>query len=339
MARRRFGGDLTAVAWGVTTVGETEDLVYLGRSLEGITAWDSPTDGTQVTDLLDLSNQPIEDGLISTDEDGMFTFYGPDTDPETTELWLDAGFGGRQLIVASDLGPEVVDNTSRIAALESTFDDLDVAELESELESLGGTVSGLQSTVTSQGNTLSSLSGTVSSLSSTVSSLNSTVSGFSSALTSLGNRITALENATLVARKPTGESVSGTTLQNDDDLVLTLAENATYEVGGVLRVLGNTSTDIKIQFGAPPNATVSMAIHGLRATGENNADDILYLYTTDDEAVFGTTNNETRAIHFHGMVRTTSGNGGAFRLRWAKYDSSGSLTMNQNSFMYARRLV
>src|SRR5690606_41199818 len=80
-----------------------------------------------------------------------------------------------------------------------------------------------------------------------------------------------------------------------------------------------------------------MTIHGLRATGENNADDIIYLYTTDEEAVFGTTNNETRAIHFHGMVRTTSGNGGAFRLRWAKYNASGSLTMNANSFMYARR--
>src|SRR5690606_36834570 len=87
----------------------------------------------------------------------ILTFYGPDTETETTELWLDSGFGARQLIVASDLGPEVVANTSRIAALESTFDDLDVAELESELESLGGTVSGLQSTVTSQGNTLSSL--------------------------------------------------------------------------------------------------------------------------------------------------------------------------------------
>src|SRR5690606_10222567 len=204
MARRRFGGDLTAVAWGVTTVGETEDLVYLGRSLEGITAWDSPTDGTQVTDLLDLSNQPIADGLIATDEAGMFTSYGPDTEPATTELRLDAGFGARQLTAASDLGPAAVAKTSRSAAPERTFDALDVAELESEVESLGDTVSGLQSTVTSQGNTWSSLSGTVSSLSGTVSSLNSTVSGFSSALTSLGNRITALENATLVARKSSG---------------------------------------------------------------------------------------------------------------------------------------
>src|SRR5690606_16734125 len=86
-------------------------------------------------------------------------------------------------------------------------------------------------------------------------------------------------------------------------------------------------------------ATVSMAIHGLSGTASDGGDDIIYLYSTDETAVFGTTSNESRAIHFHGMVRTTSGNGGTFRLRWAKYSSSGSLEMYSNSFMYARRLA
>ena len=325
MARRRFGGDLTAVAWGVTTVGETEDLLYLAREIVGITVWDSSSAGEQVTDLLDGAAQELEDGIIAVDDLGSFVFYGPDTTPETTELWLDAGFGGRQLIVASDLGPEVVATTARVDEIESDLSD-------ANLSTLSSTVAGHTSSI-------SSLSSTVSGHTSTLSSLGSTVSGHTSSISSLGSRVTALENATLYARKPSGEDYGSTSLHDDNDLALSMAGSATYHVGGVLRVLAPSGTDLKLSFAAPSEATVSFAINGLSGMASDGGDDILYLYSTDETAVFGTTSNESRAIHFHGMVRTTSGNGGAFRLRWAKYNSSGSLTMNQNSFMYARRLV
>jgi len=336
MARRRFGGDLTAVAWGVTTVGETEDLLYLAREIVGITVWDSSSAGEQVTDLLDGAAQELEDGIIAVDDLGSFVFYGPDTTPETTELWLDAGFGGRQLIVASDLGPEVVATTARVDEIESDLSDANLSTLSSTVAGHTSSISSLSSTVSGHTSTLSSLGSTVSGHTSTLSSLGSTVSGHTSSISSLGSRVTALENATLYARKPSGEDYGSTSLHDDNDLALSMAGSATYHVGGVLRVLAPSGTDLKLSFAAPSEATVSFAINGLSGMASDGADDIIYLYSTGETAVFGTTSGESRALHFHGMVRTSSS--GTFRLRWARNTASGTLSVLANSFMYAHRL-
>lgn len=97
MARRTFGLDLTAVTW---TTG-TGDALSLARGVTGITVWDARTGGTQITDLQDLSGNPI--ATVASDTNGTIGFKGPDTTPDTVALWLEAPGQPRQQIVSSDL--------------------------------------------------------------------------------------------------------------------------------------------------------------------------------------------------------------------------------------------
>lgn len=107
MARRRFGADLTAVAWRTVTVDGTAGVVQLAPGVTGITAWTAETGGTQVTDLTAPGGSALSGGLIAADAYGRLDFFGPATTPETVTLWLDAGLGVRQLIAASDLPAQV----------------------------------------------------------------------------------------------------------------------------------------------------------------------------------------------------------------------------------------
>lgn len=98
MARHTFGLDLTAVTW---TAG-VGDALSLARGVTAITVWDARTGGTQITDLQDLSSNPI--ATVSSDTNAVIGFKGPDTTPETVSVWLQApNQPVRQQIVASDL--------------------------------------------------------------------------------------------------------------------------------------------------------------------------------------------------------------------------------------------
>lgn len=67
-------------------------------------AWDSPTGGTQYTDLTDLTLNPITQ--ITAADDGSVAFYGPDG---VTSLYLDFGFGRRYTMAAIDTGGLLAD--------------------------------------------------------------------------------------------------------------------------------------------------------------------------------------------------------------------------------------
>lgn len=134
MARRRFGADLTAVAWRTATVGGIDDVVLLARGASPITAWNAAQGGEQVTDLVTPAGVALTGGIITADALGLLDFLGPATTPETVSLWLDVGFGTRQLIAASDLGQQVVStaglvagHTGDIAALDTRVDALEAA--------------------------------------------------------------------------------------------------------------------------------------------------------------------------------------------------------------------
>lgn len=103
MARRRFGLDLSAVAWLV----QADDFIKLGRSVASITVWDAASGGAQVTDLQTLVGGAIT--TVSASANGVISFLGPDTSPETVELYLDAGAGERQLVTASDVAVKLRD--------------------------------------------------------------------------------------------------------------------------------------------------------------------------------------------------------------------------------------
>jgi hypothetical protein len=116
MARRRFGADLSAVAWRTVTADAIDDVVQLARSVSGITAWDAEESGTQLTDLLDADGVAIPGGIITASASGLIDFFGPDTTPETLLVWLDAGAGTRQRIIAADAIQQVGDIAAAAAA-------------------------------------------------------------------------------------------------------------------------------------------------------------------------------------------------------------------------------
>ena len=131
MARRRFGADLTAVVWRTATVDGTADLLQLGRSVGGITAWDSETAGTQVTDLTDPLGAALAGGVIAAGPNGLIDFFGPATTPETVALWLSTGLGQRQLITASDIAGQVVAVAGAVGQAAT-----DIAGLDARLDAL-----------------------------------------------------------------------------------------------------------------------------------------------------------------------------------------------------------
>ncbi|MET9815337.1 glycosyl hydrolase family 28-related protein [Streptomyces sp. NPDC006355] len=65
-----------------------------------VTFWDSVTEGTQYTDLLDAANQPITE--VTADQQGLLPrFLGPDN---VTGMWAEAGGGARVWMDAHDAG-------------------------------------------------------------------------------------------------------------------------------------------------------------------------------------------------------------------------------------------
>ena len=114
MARRRFGADLTAVVWRTITADGNADVLQLARGLSGITAWTAQTGGSQVTDLQAAGGAAVTS--VTADANGELDFFGPATSPETIVLWLDAGTGARQQIVASDLPASLAASIATLTA-------------------------------------------------------------------------------------------------------------------------------------------------------------------------------------------------------------------------------
>lgn len=81
-----------------------------------------------------------------------------------------------------------------------------------------------------------------------------------------GHVVTADELAarqTTIAIKTVDESLaSNTTLQNDDELFVTVAANTTYKVEAVLIYSGATTGDMKVAFTWPTSATMPWGLLG-----------------------------------------------------------------------------
>src|SRR5690606_9655103 len=81
-----------------------------------VTFWDSATGGTQYTDLLDASGEPITH-VVTADGTGTLQvgtiprFQGPNG---VTEMWADAAGGARYLMVATSLGAMVDRKSTRL---------------------------------------------------------------------------------------------------------------------------------------------------------------------------------------------------------------------------------
>src|SRR5262245_50768918 len=146
---------------------------------------------------------------------------------------------------------------------------------------------------------------------------------------------------TIAAIKSATESVtSSTTLQNDDELVLALAANSTYEIRSLLKIDGSTAGDIKVGFTGPSGSTPLLFLDGLGIGATDGSGRVQFVIDSfASNGSFGTTGvGDTRGLMVHGLVviGSTAGN---LQLQWAQGTSSAFATrVFANSFMWARRI-
>ncbi|MFC0039335.1 hypothetical protein [Actinomadura rayongensis] len=116
MARHSFGG---GIADYVVTQGESGELKLAPNV--AVTFWSAATGGAQITGLLDTTGTAIPNDAVLSDASGAIPAFG--TAPDGIRaMWASAsldGSGARRLITATDLGAEVGDVATRLAALEA----------------------------------------------------------------------------------------------------------------------------------------------------------------------------------------------------------------------------
>lgn len=136
----------------------------------------------------------------------------------------------------------------------------------------------------------------------------------------------------LKVRKLIDETVTNSTvLQNDDSLKLTLLDNKTYIIDGVIFASSTSPTpDIKIAFFGPTGSTITIG------------------YTNDvDEAVLGSglssarievPTSASRSIHIKGTIKTTS-TSGDLQLKWSQFATSANgVTVMEGSYLRAESI-
>lgn len=134
----------------------------------------------------------------------------------------------------------------------------------------------------------------------------------------------------LIARKSVEESVSlSTTLQNDDELWLSLPSNSTWMVDGLLLYDAATAADISVYFTAPTGASYRMGWLRLdpSVSAFSNATiraDIATEFNAVTLGGAGGTSNICTALYSGSVVM--GANPGNLQLMWAQAASSGTQT-------------
>ena len=147
----------------------------------------------------------------------------------------------------------------------------------------------------------------------------------------------AAGNSAVMVRKTVDESVTNsTTLQNDDNLKISLAANDAYEFSGMLFVSSTNATpDVKVTFTVPSGATI-------RWFGEGFGDG--YSVSADCVEASGTTftitlaaNSALATVKFNGIV-VNSPTAGNLQLQWAQNASNAAaVKVEARSFLIGKK--
>lgn len=143
-----------------------------------------------------------------------------------------------------------------------------------------------------------------------------------------GEKLTASKLNTelnpLFAYKNTNESVTNsTTLQDDNELFVSVAANTIYKVEASIGTLAPTAVDGKYNWGLPSGATFARGAHSLSsfATGISGNGDWGYTFSFD--FTFGGAGGLDSWIRIRGLLDTAASSG-TFRFRWAQNVASAS---------------
>lgn len=149
----------------------------------------------------------------------------------------------------------------------------------------------------------------------------------------------------LYMRKTLDESVASTTLQDDNELLLTMTANAVYTLAGLLIVTGSADTaDINVQFSFPTGSTVQIGGSGVgnasvtgSATGGAGEWIARANQTTSPTTAipYGSSSLPT-GIALNGSVEVGA-TAGALTLRWAPL-GAGTTTVKAGSWLRLERV-
>lgn len=147
----------------------------------------------------------------------------------------------------------------------------------------------------------------------------------------------------LIATKDATESVtSSTTMQNDDELFVSVVANATYIVQMFLLHDSATAGDIKIGFSSPTDSVFAWGVHGANTTNTSSAavsSVNMTLQTTTATVSFGGGGSTGTAAFVAGTL-TTAGTAGTFRFQWAQDVSSATASnVRQGSWLSLTRVA
>lgn len=161
-----------------------------------------------------------------------------------------------------------------------------------------------------------------------------------------GQRFTASLAQSMVpiyAVKAADESVtSSTTLQDDDELQVSVEASAVYEVTGLLIFGADPAGDLKLGWSAPTSATFSWALMGGNASIAATSGSVILdrqTITSTGYQLGGVTANTTiMTARLRGILRVST-TAGTFKLQWAQLASSVNATiMKADSWIRLRRV-
>jgi hypothetical protein len=153
--------------------------------------------------------------------------------------------------------------------------------------------------------------------------------------------ITAINETSLHVVKTADESVtSSTTLQNDDELFLTVSANAVYEVLVHIIFDAATAGDLKMAFTGPAGATFDWYQGSLISTADATSGSmyqVAYTLSTTITTTTGAGSGTNMVARPAGRLATVSASG-TFNLQWAQGTSSGTATrVRAGSFLSLTR--
>jgi hypothetical protein len=159
-----------------------------------------------------------------------------------------------------------------------------------------------------------------------------------------GDKIRASDFTDLFARKTATESVtSSTTLQDDDELTVTVEADSVYVVTAVLQYDAATAGDIKFAFSAPASATLDWAATVAPTTSTTaTAPGTVNFNGSDISTTYGAggIGAGSRLSATAVGLLVVAGTAGTFKLQWAQFASSATATrVFAGSFLHLRKVA
>jgi hypothetical protein len=147
-------------------------------------------------------------------------------------------------------------------------------------------------------------------------------------------------SSTVYAIKTADEThASTTTLQDDDELAVTLGANQTWEITSMIMAMANSTVpNLKMAFSLPAGASMRLFVNGTQDNTTSAYDNFtLTTSNTAKKMTIGVTNNAT-LIAIHGWI-TTSSTSGDVTFRWAQNTSNAnSVIIKADSYITARQI-